>query len=146
MLNGLRSSIGLPLALLLALPAGLLAVPAQDGPKPPPEAAPAAPPGGSVAVAPAAPQAPTTQPERKLAGRIRGTILDLLKKPVAGLLVQCASKDEKGVLRVTGTDEKGQYLFQDLPPGMYELEVGAGADREIHKGKIEVRPPFQNIV
>jgi len=131
----------LPLGILLALPALLVAAPSD--PLPPPEDNPKPAPQSAVAV-----PAPDSQksPERRLSGRIRGTVLGPANKPVAGLLVQCASKDEKAVLRVTGTDEKGQYIFQDLPPGTYELEVGAGADHEIRKGRIEVRPPFQNIV
>jgi hypothetical protein len=79
-------------------------------------------------------------------GRIRGTVFDVARVPRAGILVQLVSRDHQGLLRVTGTDASGQYLFQDLPAGRYDIEVGAEGLAHEKKAAIEVRPPFQNIV
>jgi hypothetical protein len=120
--------------------------------------------GRAVAAIPAAPQetpprAPeaTASPapragrgpgpgEKEIYGRIRGTVLGPAKQALSGLLVQLSARGDNGVLRVTGTDEKGQYLFQDLPAGTYDLEVVADGFSPQKKGAIAVRPPFQNIV
>ncbi len=83
---------------------------------------------------------------RKVYGRIRGTILDAVGEPIGGLLVQLSSRDESGLLRITGTDDGGAYSFHDLPAGTYDIEVHADGYREGRKGGISVRPPFQNIV
>lgn len=77
---------------------------------------------------------------------IKGTIFGAGRKPRAGLLVQLYSKVQGGLLRVTGTNEKGEYAFQDLPPGLYDIEVDGGAGGVQKKSRIEVRPPFRNIV
>lgn len=61
-------------------------------------------------------------------------------------MVQLKSKNQDGVLRVTGTDEKGAYVFKDLPAGTYDIEVGTAEDLTRRKERIEVRPPFRNIV
>jgi hypothetical protein len=63
-----------------------------------------------------------------------------------GLLVTLSSRAEPDVLRVTGTNEKGQYLFPELPPGLYDLKVQADGFLDAGKESIEIRPPFQNIV
>ena len=49
-------------------------------------------------------------------------------------------------MRITGTNEKGRYLFRDLPAGVYDVQIMADRYRTEAKGGIEVRPPFQNIV
>ncbi len=83
---------------------------------------------------------------RPVVGKIRGTVHDALNRPLSGLMVQLSSKDDNGVLRVTGTDERGRYLFRDLPAGIYEIVVGANGYMHARKVGIEVRPPFQNLV
>lgn len=95
----------------------------------------------------AAGAAPAAAPEpRKIAGRIRGIVTDQAKRPLVGLLVALSSPAEPGVLRVTGTNDKGQYLFQELPPGVYDLRVQAYGYDDSWKERVEVKPPFQNIV
>jgi hypothetical protein len=83
---------------------------------------------------------------RQVVGKIRGTVLDESKRPLSGLMVQLSSRDDNGMLRVTGTDENGRYVFRDLPAGVYEIVVGADGYARQEKTGIEVRPPFQNIV
>jgi len=83
---------------------------------------------------------------RVVVGRIRGTVKNAEDRPVAGLLVQLVAADRSGALRITGTDEKGRYLFRDLPAGVYDVKLEADGYRAESKGGIEVRPPFQNIV
>lgn len=102
----------------------------------------------SLAAAPAARlAAQDAGPQGKaIFGRIRGTVLGPAKKGIAGLLVQLSARGDSGQLRVTGTNEKGQYLFQELPAGTYDLEVAADGFAPQKKGSIVVRPPFQNIV
>lgn len=56
-----------------------------------------------------------------------GTVRDLKGDGVAGipiLLIQ----EETGQVRRFTTDSKGNYYFQDLPPGMYHLFAGEGPD------------------
>ncbi len=94
----------------------------------------------------AAPGHPASAQGRAVVGKIRGTVVDESRNPIAGLMVQLSSKDDNAVLRVTGTDEHGRYLFRDLPAGVYEITVGADGFEHESKSGIEVRPPFQNIV
>jgi len=93
--------------------------------------------------APPAQDAPTP---RSVFGTIVGAVFDVKKKPVAGCMVQLSTRGEGGTLRVTGTDEKGRYVFKDLPAGVYDIEVAADGEESRKKGRIEVRPPFRNIV
>lgn len=83
---------------------------------------------------------------RPVYGRIRGTVVDAADRPLPGLMIQLSSREQSGLLRVTGTDERGRYSFRDLPAGTYEIEVIAAGYRAARKGEIVVRPPFQNIV
>ena len=83
---------------------------------------------------------------RPVVGKIRGTVLDASNNPLSGFMVQLSSKEDDGILRVTGTDERGRYLFRDLPAGIYEIVVGADGYEGARKIGIEVRPPFQNMV
>jgi len=68
------------------------------------------------------------------------------KKPAAGCMVQLTSRGQDNLLRVTGTDERGHYIFKDLPAGTYDIEVGTEEETLRKKERIEVRPPFRNIV
>ena len=131
--------------------APLHAAPQEPAPQPSPQAEPSPEPRQSPA-----PRAPDTSSEaapprhsggaRKILGRIRGTVFDPGKKPAAGLLVLLSAKDDRGLLRVTGTDENGQYLFQDLPAGLYDVQVTASGCGPQTKERVGVQPPFQNIV
>lgn len=65
--------------------------------------------------------------------------------PVAGLQVELIIPGQ-GSMRVTNTDDRGIYAFDDLEAGSYDVEVGgSGYQRQIKKG-ILVQPPFRNIV
>lgn len=61
-------------------------------------------------------------------------------------MVQLIARDQTGMLRVTGTDDKGQYAFADLPAGTYDVEVSAGFGGRSRKERVTVKPPFRNIV
>lgn len=108
-----------------------------------------------LAVGPGAPAAPQeardappaagTAGGRTVLGMVRGTVYDAQRKPVAGLMVQLVARAEGGLLRVTGTNERGQYVFADLPPGVYDVELTLDERRQ-RKNSITVRPPFRNIV
>ena len=104
----------------------------------------------AAAAAPAAQDqpdpAPPSPPERQVVGTITGTVYDAQKRPIVGSMVQLTSRGQDGMLRVTGTNENGHYVFKDLPAGTYDLEVGTVADVTRRKERIEVRPPFRNIV
>ena len=93
--------------------------------------------------APPSQAAPTP---RGVFGTIVGAVFDVKKKPMVGCMVQLSARGEGGTLRVTGTDEKGRYVFKDLPAGIYDIEVAAEGDVSRRKGQIQVRPPFRNIV
>ena len=118
--------------------------PPQAGPPaqgdPAPQATPAAPSGK--------PEAPVDAPgsKRTVYGTIRGTVAGLQGKPLQGVMVQLIARDQSGLLRVTGTDEKGQYVFQDLPAGMYDIEVASGGGLRRRQRQVKVQPPFRNIV
>lgn len=90
--------------------------------------------------------APEAPPVRQVVGTITGTVHDGLKKPIVGCMVQLTSRGQDGMLRVTGSDEKGHYVFKDLPAGTYDIEVGTAEDLTRRKERIEVKPPFRNIV
>jgi hypothetical protein len=81
-----------------------------------------------------------------LAGRVRGAITGPDRKPLSGRLVTLKTVGGAGELRVTSTDERGQYQFRDLPPGSYEVRVEAEGFEPGVKAGIEVKPPFQNVV
>jgi hypothetical protein len=61
-------------------------------------------------------------------------------------MVQLIARDQSGLLRVTGTDEKGRYVFQDLPAGMYDIEVASNSGLRRRQKQVKVQPPFRNIV
>jgi len=117
------------LFVLLLLAPGSLCL-AQD-------AAPAV--GAAPVPAPTAPAAATTT------GRILGRVTDA-GKPVQGAQVRLVSRSESGLLRVTSTDERGEYRFKELPTGIYDVEVEVDGFRPGAKPGVEVKAPFQNIV
>jgi hypothetical protein len=87
---------------------------------------------------------PSAGPSR-LKGRIRGTARDAGGKPVAGLLIRLLMPGS-GLVQVTNTDDRGNYAFEDLEAGSYDVEAsGSGYQRQIKK-EIRVQPPFRNIV
>ena len=90
--------------------------------------------------------APEGRTVRSVFGTIMGTVFDPKKKPLAGWMVQLSSRGDDSQLRVTGTDDNGQYVFKDLPAGTYDIEIQAENEAARKKGRIEVRPPFRNIV
>ncbi len=142
----------------LVLTAALIPFGAETGadePKPAPSPAPrdtAAPAPGATGAAdgkggPAGSlSAPAARTARRVFGTIMGTIFDTKKKPLAGWMVQLSSRGEDSLLRITGTDEKGQYVFKDLPAGTYDIAVETENEASRRKGRIEVKPPFRNIV
>ena len=80
-----------------------------------------------------------------LKGRIRGTARDMKGKPVAGLLVRLLLPDG-GLVRVTNTDDRGLYAFEELEAGSYDVAAsGPGFQPQVKK-EIRVQPPFRNIV
>ncbi len=80
------------------------------------------------------------------AGRVRGAITGPDRKPLTGRLVTLRMIGGAGELRVTSTDERGQYQFRELPPGKYEVRVEADGYEPGVKAGIDVKPPFQNVV
>jgi len=90
--------------------------------------------------------APEGRTIRSVFGTIMGTVFDTKKQPLAGWMVQLSSRGDDSQLRVTGTDDKGQYVFKDLPAGTYDIEIQVENEDARKKGKIEVKPPFRNIV
>ena len=132
----------IPGAILAMLAAILLPLAApsfargEEAAAPPPPPPPHAPPGDQAGAGPG----------RQRTGKISGTVTDLTRRVLAGLLVKLESRVDPGMLRVTCTDLKGQYHFKDLPPGVYDVHVEAEGYAPGAKETIDVRPPFQNIV
>jgi protocatechuate 3,4-dioxygenase beta subunit len=145
-------------ATLIVLLAGALVVASDEPPAPaPPAPAPTSPapaPPTSAPTSPAPPPQPADQgvapgtllSGRLLTGKISGTVSDTAKRPLAGVMVKLGSRQDPGLLRVTSTDRKGQYLFKDLAAGAYDVRVEADGFRAGAKERVDVRPPFQNIV
>ena len=137
----------------LLVPAGgaVLADDPKPAPSPAPQASPSPAPAPSTAPA-AKPDAPAPSPDpevrviRSVFGTIMGTVFDSKKKPLSGWMVQLSSRGDDSQLRVTGTDDKGQYVFKDLPAGTYAVEIQTENEAARTKDRIEVRPPFRNIV
>src|SRR5712691_9728614 len=127
-----RRTLLLAAALALVLATFLTAARAEE-PSPTPTPAPAT-------------ASATPAPLREVVGTILGRVYDTGKKPIVGWMVELSSRGQDAMLRVTGTNEKGEYVFKDLPAGTYDIEVGAGTEGSRKKGTIEVRPPFRNIV
>jgi hypothetical protein len=50
---------------------------------------------------------------------ISGTVRDPNRKPLANVAVELVTRSRGR--RITGTDEKGGYLFTDLAPGDYQV-------------------------
>ena len=141
---------GLLAALLLVAAAAAADPPApKEGTAPAQDAPASAPAPGAPATAPApettappaaaAPAGPTTT------GRILGRVTDA-GKPVSGAQVRLVSRSESGLLRVTSSNERGEYRFKELPTGTYDVEVDADGFRPGAKPGVEVKAPFQNIV
>jgi len=101
-------------------------------------------PAPADAPAQAPPSAQAASPALKT-GRILGRVTDA-GKPVQGAQVRLNSRTESGLLRITSTDQKGEYRFKDLPTGTYDVEVEVDGFRLNSKPGVEVKAPFQNIV
>src|SRR6266566_3877090 len=108
-----RRTVRLAASLALALAAFLSAARAEE-PSPTPTPAPAT---AAGTPAPAPPAAGPAAPLREVVGTIRGRVYDSGKKPIVGWMVELSSRGQDAVLRVTGTNEKGEYVFKDLPAG-----------------------------
>ncbi len=52
---------------------------------------------------------------------LRGTVLDALGNPVEGATVTIQLED--GTTQTTTTDENGEFVFENVPPGDYTIEV-----------------------
>jgi carboxypeptidase family protein len=131
-----------PLLLLAVVLVPCAAGAAEDQPKP--SASPT--PQETAPLPPDASATPQGRTVRSVFGAIVGTVFDTKKKPLAGWMVQLSSRGDDNLLRVTGTDDKGQYVFKDLPAGTYDIEIQVENEAARKKGRIEVRPPFRNIV
>ena len=55
-------------------------------------------------------------------GRIHGAVVDSAGNPVVGARVQCVREIAR-VSLTAFTTEAGEYAFNDVPPGIYELGV-----------------------
>jgi hypothetical protein len=65
---------------------------------------------------------------------LRGRVLDEDLKPVAGVRVE-KDPTPPGILDgVAVTDEKGEFVFQDLPPGSYTVVARPAAKIRMHDG------------
>ncbi|MBI4162016.1 MAG: carboxypeptidase regulatory-like domain-containing protein [Acidobacteria bacterium] len=82
-----------------------------------------------------------------VAGSIKGTVHDLEGKARPGVQVRLHARTE-GTVRVfvTHTDARGEYRFEDLPGGTYDLEAGGQGLEVGRKESISVRPPFRNVL
>ena len=103
--------------------------------------------GGTLllAQAPATQEAPPASAAATTTGRILGRVTET-GRPLQGAQVRLVSRTESGLLRVTSTDQKGEYRFKELPTGTYDVEVEADGFRLGAKPGVEVKAPFQNIV
>ena len=139
------ASIAPLVAALLAVATAIPATVAATADPPPADAAPPPTDTPPPADAPPQPEAPPA-PKAPAAGRVRGAITGPDRKPLSGRLVTLRMIGGAGELRVTTTDERGQYQFRELPPGKYEVRVEAEGFEPGVKSGIEVKPPFQNVV
>ena len=138
----------LPPALLLTavlLPSGVGVRADEPRPSPSPTPQDTASPAGQGSQ-PGTTAAPEGRTVRSVFGTIMGTVFDPKKKPLAGWMVQLSSRGDDSQLRVTGTDDNGQYVFKDLPAGTYDIEIQTENEAARKKGRIAVKPPFRNIV
>jgi hypothetical protein len=106
---------------------------------------PAAAPAQAPNPAPAPPQGGQPAPAPTTTGRILGRVTDA-GKPIQGAQVRLLSRNESGLLRVTSSDQRGEYRFKELPSGTYDVEVEVDGFRQGAKPGVEVKAPFQNIV
>src|SRR5437867_719184 len=134
-----------PTLLLAAvlLPSGVGVRADEPRPSPSPTPQDTAAPADGASTAPAGPQGRLV---RSVFGTIMGTVFDTKQKPLSGWMVQLSSRGDDSQLRVTGTDDNGQYVFKDLPAGTYDIEIQTENEAARKKGRIEVKPPFRNIV
>jgi len=70
-------------------------------------------------------------------GSINGTVTDQTGAALAGAVVK-ATDMGTGIVLTTVTTAEGQYSFQDLPPGTYQVAVTAGGFTPVTVDKIPV--------
>src|ERR1035441_6807634 len=70
-------------------------------------------------------------------GSINGTVTDQTGAALAGAVVK-ATDTGTGVALTTVTTTEGQYSFQDLPPGTYQVAVTASGFTPVTVDKIPV--------
>jgi len=68
---------------------------------------------------------PAQQTNPKLSGNIRGTVIDVNGTAVAGANVKLARQDQSMNQEAT-TGEDGQFSFENLSPGAFQLAITAG--------------------
>lgn len=80
-------------------------------------------------------------------GRVKGTVRDNEGRHAAGVPVRLYTV-ENGRKRIfmTNTDSQGEYRFESLAAGTYQLEVGGERYAIQRKDSIVVRPPFRNVI
>jgi hypothetical protein len=77
-------------------------------------------------------------------GAIRGTVSDAGGAAVAGATVTVTSEADAANIRTVTTDEKGEFLVADLPPGRYRVRIDASGFKSFVYENLEVKA--QNVV
>lgn len=88
------------------------------------------------------------KPKTKAKGRLSGKVTDEDGKPLQGVEVICIDSDSRAVARGL-TDEKGTYLFEDLPEGAYTIQVsysGYGSKKIEFEGTLQPPPAPTGLI
>jgi len=93
--------------------------------------------------------APTGADARAQDGQLSslvGTVLDASGSVIPGVTLTAHSPDMIGGPVVTSTDDRGQYRFTALLPGIYALSVAHAGFRPWHRTSIALRPGLGVVV
>jgi len=74
-------------------------------------------------VAPSLQQAAIQAPQEENTGGVTGVVTDPIGARMPGAVVTLSSKQKNFQQKVVTTNQEGEYAFQSLAPGMYNLEV-----------------------
>lgn len=87
---------------------------------------------------------PVSRASGQTGGAIAGTVTNPAGEPVAGASIQATNVDTKNIYKAESSD-KGGFTLERLPPGTYELLVGAGGFKPYQQAPITIAAAMINI-
>jgi carboxypeptidase family protein len=101
----------------------------------------------ALALLPPVPPGAAPAASSALAGRLRGAVTSPDRKPIPGARVAARARlADREILFVAVCDDIGSYTMEDMPAGLYRVDVFAEGHVSRSTPDVDVKPPFRNIL